>query len=111
MNAMTEIIPPIEDIAMDYVADRCGVTPHALKSARNEERLIDARALFVFLMRSYADGVSYPIIARHLDRNHVDAINLHTRAVALRMLDPGFKDKCRDFAHLLRTKGDLRGVE
>lgn len=73
-----------------------GAEENALLSPRREERLVRARALAVWVLRSVPSvPVSYPKIGRALgDRHHTTIINLHVMAIGLRLEDETFARCC-----------------
>lgn len=73
-----------------------GVDRMDLFSCRRESRFIKARAFVVWSLRSLGEPWSYPQIARLLEKScHSVAINLHMRALALRLSDAKFDAACR----------------
>ena len=95
------------DLTFQYVMSATGFTQSELESPRRTSELVDARAMFVWLVKHYRPGISYRAIARWLgNRDHKGLINLHARAVRLRMDDPRFREFCETFVMACR-----RGME
>ena len=70
-----------------------------LVSGRREARFIKARALVVWALRTLGEPMSYPELARLLGRScHSTAVNLHQRAIVLRLFEPKFARACRQIA-------------
>lgn len=69
-------------------------------SHRRAERLVHARALVVWMLRTDPAGaVSYPKIGRALgNRDHTTIINLHRMAIRLRLESAQFAQACAEIA-------------
>lgn len=73
-----------------------GISPNDFFSSRRADELVKARALFVWALRTIGRPASYPELAGLLEkRDHSTAINLHQKAILLRLADPTFAAACR----------------
>jgi len=96
---------------VSWAAQCYGLAPIELVSARRSVRVVDARALAVWGMRTLCDRPSYPRIGRVLGgRHHTTIMNLHERAIHLRLCDPFFAQACRDMTAEFEWKGSKRHV-
>jgi|GEM_PF-1321822 len=76
-----------------------------IESRRRHDDLVRARAFMVWVFRSVGKPRSYPAIAEAIgERNSSTIINLHEKAILLRMTDPLFRSACRQIAELLPMK-------
>lgn len=83
--------------AIRIAAALYSVEENDLLSHRRWERFVDARALVVWTLRVIpSEPMSYPKIGRVLGgRDHTTIIDLHRRAIRLRLADETF-DRCCD---------------
>lgn len=96
------------DLTLQFVAKANGVSVTELETPRRTGDLVDARAMFVWLVRHYRPGISYRAIGRWLgSRDHKGLINLHARAIRLRAEDPQFLALCERFAMACRRGGEV----
>lgn len=96
------------DLAIDHVVKATGLARHELESRRRTTDVVDARAMFVWLVKHYRPGFSYRAIGRWLgNRDHKGLINLHARAIRLRQDDPRFLEACEAFAMAYRRSGEV----
>ncbi|QPL39363.1 hypothetical protein IT881_15085 [Erythrobacter sp. A30-3] len=94
--------------AFAFVSDHLGVTPKELKSKSRVASLVTARALFVWIIRTYRSTASYPEIGRMLgDRDHTTIMHLWTKACMLTERDPDFRLLSERFAAEERHGGGL----
>lgn len=92
---------------VEWVADAWGVTVIDLISHRRPPHLVDARALAVWAMRALCDRPSYPSIGKSLGgRDHSTIINLHERAIYLRLKSAKFAGACVDVTRAFESKGN-----
>lgn len=92
------------ETVLRHVARNFGATLADLRGQRRSGALIAARALATWGMRNLGRGMTYNAIGRVLSRDHSSVINLHYRAVALRLSDPGFEAACRELARDLQPE-------
>jgi hypothetical protein len=76
-----------------------GVTRNDILSARRAERLVVARAFVAWACRTLGRPVSYPQLGRRMGRDHSSMINLHMKAVWLRLHDADFRQACDRLAY------------
>lgn len=125
MNAIADVLtvaelddidPPAEtalaiafvDLTIGYVMQATGLNQHDLESPRRTKDVVDARAMFVWLVKHYRPGISYRAIGRWLgNRDHKGLIGLHARAVQLRTTDPEFLSACETFAQICRRSMEV----
>ena len=88
------ILSPLTAIRL--AAALCSVEENGILSHRRAERLVDARALVVWMLRAIPSSpMSYPKIGRALGgRDHSTIIELHRRAIRLRLADETFSRCC-----------------
>ena len=99
MNAPTRLPPSLRDAALIYAAHQLDVTHEELLSGEKHNHLVHARALFVWAVKSHRPNLSYALIGRWLgDRHHSTIMNLHKKAIALRLSDADFNLLCERFA-------------
>jgi len=99
--------PPIDaEIVIAIALREFGVDRNDLISIRRPAHLVKARAFVVWALRTLGRARSYPEIACILSagrpqdaRDHSGVINLHQKAIALRLGDNHFADACRRLAH------------
>lgn len=73
-----------------------GVTPPELRGVGRQQHTVKGRALVAWALRSLGETVSYPVIGRMLGgRDHTTIMNLHRKAIALRLIDQEFALACR----------------
>lgn len=92
-------------VILPVAAHLFSVTVVDLISKRRRQRLVWARAFVVWALRSQDRPLSYPMIGELLGgRDHTSAINLHEKAVWLRLHSAEFAAACAwlsaAFAHL-----------
>ncbi len=72
-----------------------GVLRSDILSRRRRDDYVEARAFVAWALRSLGRPMSYPAIGRELaGRDHTTIINLHRKAIALRLTRPAFKGAC-----------------
>lgn len=99
MTAETQSPPLIAELAFQFVEKTTGVSHMLLTSPRRQAELVQARALFVWIVRTYRPTASYPMIGRWLGgRDHSTIMHLATKAADLRLRDPEFDKLCERFA-------------
>lgn len=86
------------DVAIAVAAHAFGLRVHDLRSHHRTPRLVQARALAVWAMRSLGQPRSYPKIGAALQRDHSTIINLHAMAIRLRLSDEAFGLACEALA-------------
>jgi len=73
-----------------------GVTLPELLGQGRSRHLVKARALVAWTLRTLGEAVSYPIIGRMLGgRDPTTIMNLHQKAIRLRLTDTEFALACR----------------
>lgn len=83
------------DVALSVAQTEFGVSRAELLSPRRFSDLVVARAFAVWMLRSLGGPMSYPRIGRAIGgRDHATIINLHQKAIALRLTDPAFRGAC-----------------
>lgn len=90
--------------------DRFSATLKDLRSPFRQDRLVTARALATWALRSFGPGQSYTSIGRMLGRrDHTTIIALHKKAIRLRLEDAAFEAACQDVAARLiaRSKKEV----
>ena len=89
-----------------WAAEAYGIAPMEILSARRQDKLVRARALAVWGMRNLCDRPSYPRVGRALGgRDHGTVINLHEKAIHLRLCDRFFAQACVDMTREFEWKG------
>lgn len=87
------------DVLFALIDLRFGVSQAELLSARRSDALVEARAFATWSLRSLGRPLSYQAIGQELGgRDHSTAINLHQKAVWLRLPDARFRALCTDLA-------------
>lgn len=104
MGQETLMVPSLRDIAMGHVLASYDIDQSELISHRRAQHLVNARALFVWIMKTHRPKVSYPTLGRWLDRDHSSVIAMHRRAILLRLSDAQFKEWCDDFINVYRLR-------
>ncbi|MDE2595978.1 MAG: hypothetical protein KGL44_03775 [Sphingomonadales bacterium] len=95
----------VDGIAFGVAARHFDVTEAGLRGPGRTERITRARALVVWALRSLGNQLSYPAIGRLLgERHHSTIINLHQKAISLRLRDPVFAAQCREVVDLLTAQ-------
>jgi|GEM_PF-2997554 len=93
------LAPIAPDIVLALTARRFGITLDSLLSHRRAEQLVVARAFAVWALRSLGQATSYPAIGRALGgRDHTTIINLHQKAIWLRLSDTTFRRHSEELA-------------
>lgn len=83
------------DVVLSVAQTEFGVSRAELLSPRRSSDLVVARAFAVWMLRSLGGPMSYPRIGRAIGgRDHATIINLHRKAIALRLTDPAFRGAC-----------------
>lgn len=89
------LLPIDPDVALSITQAQFLVDRQDLLSHRRFERLVVARAFAVWMLRSLGRPMSYPQIGRIIGgRDHATIINLHQKAVALRLTNTAFRLAC-----------------
>lgn len=94
-------LPPLEERALEFAIRATGVTEMELFGQRRQAHLVRARALFVWIVRTYALGESsYSAIARTMGgRDHTTIRHLWlNRVPKLLERDPHFRAMTERFA-------------
>ena len=92
-------IPPLRKMALSFTLAQRGVTEEELFSHRRGDNLVEARALFVRSIKTFRKLTAYQKIGDWLGgRDHTTIMNLHQKAVLLRLSDPAFSQQCHEFA-------------
>jgi len=83
------------DLAIAIAAELFGMSRNDILCHRRHAPLVRARAFVVWSLRSLGKPVSYPQIGRMLGgRDHSTIINLHEKAIYLRLKDAEFARFC-----------------
>lgn len=107
MNAMTNMAP-FSNRVRQFVISKTGVSADDLCGSCRKAELVEARALFVWIVRHSRPRVSYPVIGRWLGgRDHSTIINLHMKAIRLRLDDADFELMCEDWLAHERHIGEV----
>ena len=91
----------LRDVAYAFVRKELGVTRNELLSHRRQAHLVEARALFVWIVKSFGpEDLSYPRIGRWLGgRDHTTIQHLwKIKAPQLRATSVDFELLCERFA-------------
>lgn len=92
---MPHLKPINADVVINIAASQFGVTPEEMLSQLRRDQLVEARAFVVWVLRSLGKPVFYTQIGRELGgRDHCTVINLHLKAIWLRMTDLVFAARC-----------------
>jgi chromosomal replication initiator protein len=95
-------------LVLAVTAARFGVPSSELISHRHLHRLAPARAFAVWMLRALGTPASYPEIGKALGgRDHSSIINLHRKAIRLRLEDRAFAEACD---HLSIRFNELREI-
>ena len=87
------------DLAKQVAIREFGVTWADLVSRRRADDLVRGRAFVTWALRALGEPMSYPVIGMALGgRDHTTVINLHQKAIWLRLVDPAFADACNRLA-------------
>jgi Bacterial dnaA protein helix-turn-helix len=96
------------DIAFALVRAEFGIARDDLVSAQRTDRLVTARAYFVWVLATLGRRRSYPQIGALLGgRNHSTIINLHRKAIGLRLNNAAFAAACLRIGTRWRNQGAL----
>lgn len=97
--------------AIRLAAALYSVEENELVSHRRAERLVDARALVTWMLRTIpSTPMSYPKIGRALGgRDHTTIIELHRRAIRLRLADETFSRCCDALLHYFKQMEKAHG--
>ena len=88
-------LPIDPDVVLSIAQTEFGCSRAELLSRRRLNGLVNARAFAVWTLRSLGGPLSYPRIGRAIGgRDHATIINLHRKAIALRLTDPAFRGAC-----------------
>ena len=90
----------LKRLAFRYVKQNTGVDAALLSSASQKSEVVHARALFVWIVKTFGPAnLSYPTIARWIDKNHTSIMNQWSEIVPrLRDTDADFAALCGGFA-------------
>ncbi len=97
------IEPSFRERAMRFVLTECDITLNELLGHRKQRHLVEARALFVWLVRHFRPSTSYEAIGCWIDRHHSSVMNLHRHAVMLRLTNADFEAVCDRFVAQYRA--------
>lgn len=93
--------------ALEVAEERYGVTRAAIEGPSQTRQVSLPRTLVVWALRTLGRNWSYPQIGRKIGgRHHSTIVNLHQKAIALRLKDPGFAAACREIALRLQKKDE-----
>lgn len=96
------------DVAFALVRAEFGIARDDLISAQRTDRLVTARAYFVWVLATLGKRRSYPGIGRLLGgRDHSTIINLHRKAIGLRLRNAAFAAACLRIGTRWRNQGAL----
>lgn len=104
MGTETTLIPSLREMALGYVLRCYDIKASELIAHRRAQHLVEARALFTWIVKANRPRVSYPTLGRWLDRDHSTVIALHRKAILLRLTDGRFKQWCDEFAQFYRQR-------
>ena len=96
----------VRELAFAFVCGAMGVTRRELLSHRRQPHLVEARTLFVWLVRTHGpDTISYPMIAEWIgDRDHTSIMHLFkVKAPLLLERNSNFAILCDRFDDWLNT--------
>lgn len=86
-------------IALEVAERAFGASEAGVTGVSQMRRATAARSLLVWALHSLGTGQSYSQIGRLLGgRHHSTIINLHQKAINLRLRDPAFAQACKDIA-------------
>lgn len=90
----------VKDLAFAFVERETGLTSAQLRSSRRSANFTAARALLVWIARTYCPAeASYPRIGRWLEKDHTSILHLWNEIVPrLRTNDANFTVRCARFA-------------
>lgn len=98
----------IKELVFDYVCEVTDLTREDLIEIDRVPRVVEARVLFVALVRHVRPGISYSVIGRWLgNRCNSQMHEMHMAAIATRMKDPRFADYFSGFMALYRLTGEV----
>lgn len=92
------------ETVMICTARHFGATLADMRGPRRSPALIAARAFATWGMRNLGRGMTYGAIARVLSRDRSSVINLHYRAVALRLSDSRFEAARHELARNMQPE-------
>lgn len=96
------------DIAFALTRAEFAIARDDLTSLRRNDRLVTARAYFVWVLASLGRRRSYSAIGRLLGgRHHTTIMNLHRKAIVLRLRNPAFNAACLRIGTRWRNQGAL----
>ena len=102
-----QLAPIDTDVALAIAQAEFGVSRDELVSHRRCDTLVRARAFAVWVLRSLGVPMSYPRIGRAIGgRDHTTIINLHLKAVTLRLTDPAFRGACQRIEERFSAMGE-----
>lgn len=92
------------DVMLGIAARQYGLTVAEMKARRRWIGLIEPRSFYVWAMRSLGVPRSYGKIGDDLGGfHHASMINLHQKAILLRLTDPDFRNACARLAERFYT--------
>ena len=101
----------IDEIAIDKACSVYGITLAALTGPSKVRQFTAARALVVWALRSIGDRLSYQDIGTLLGGRHQSSVvNLHQKAISMRLRDHTFAAACDEIAAKLQDKEQAHGV-
>lgn len=99
--------PTLRERVTDFVTSELQVSVEDIYSRRRAQDLVTARALFVWLLRTYQLPLpEYATIGRWIGKHHSSVMNLYDIAHKRRLEDPQFEELCRKFAASLLRSGE-----
>lgn len=116
MTEAAQINPELEEavddgflrLVMDFALKAYDTTELAMQSDRMHRHLADARALFVWAVKTYRPNISYSVIGTWLGGREVRGlIVIHREAEARRASSMSFDRNCSDFAQLMRHRMEV----
>lgn len=95
------VLPPVRRAVsivtvMHRAASIYEVSRAGLIGKRKFAELVRCRALITWALRSLRPDLSYTQIGQRLGRDHTTIINLHRKAVSLRVCDAEFDSECAE---------------
>lgn len=98
----------MRQLAMEFVTKKYAISTALLQSNRRSHELAEARALLVWIVKTYRPQISYPTIGRWLGgMNHTSLIAAHRRANEARAKRTYFARYCEEFAQIMRHRREV----
>jgi chromosomal replication initiation ATPase DnaA len=111
-QANPELEAAIDDgfrqLAIEFVMTKYEMSIDLLQSKRRSHELAEARALLVWIAKTYRPQISYPTIGRWLGgMNHSSLIEAHQRANEALQKSRSFARHCEEFAQIMRHRMEV----